>query len=113
MGALTRLVQEAKVALTEEACVIKIEHKGSWLVVHAPFKASAKEDWKQVIGRRFDGRTSTNWVPVKYRKSLAAILRDNYADCKIEWPKDVPVPSNLPAQKEHRERPRGCRGCGR
>lgn len=65
---------------------VTITLKGSWFVVAAPFRSSALHDWRQVFGRKYDNETKTNLVPVKYKKSLEAILRDNYSDCEISWP---------------------------
>lgn len=62
------------------------KYGNQWFVVDAPFLPSAIHAWRQVFGRVYNGETKTNWVPVKYKRSLRVLLEEYYPDHEIVWP---------------------------
>lgn len=58
---------------------VRIEADGEYLVVSTPFKPAAREAWRRIPGRRWDGTAKVNRVPASRARDLWALLRAHFA----------------------------------
>jgi hypothetical protein len=67
----------------QAAIPVVVTRDTKWLTVSAPYRASATSAWRAIPGRRFEGSTKANLVPIGQEGALKALLAAHYSDAQV------------------------------